>query len=200
MSDFITLACPSCGGSLRITDDVERFACKYCGREHLVRRRVDRGGHAYVDLEPVVAKLTKIDRKMDRHSSELAIQRLRQDRRGLKERIDEWRDEYSAAKADAGQSVRRLSFAITFLVLAGGGALVAFSVASGARGDSPAPCIGLAAGVIAFISVIVLLVQVVRLPGLNGQVRAAKHRLDRLYDQLDEVEAELAHHERVVRR
>jgi predicted RNA-binding Zn-ribbon protein involved in translation (DUF1610 family) len=196
MSDFITLACPSCGGSLRITDDVERFACKYCGREHLVRRRVDRSGHAYVDLEPIVAKLTKIDRKMDRHTAELAIQRLRQDRRGLKGRIDEWRDEYSAAKADAGRAVGRLVFAVIFMALGGVGALIAFNAT---RGDGPAPCIALAGVVIAAISAIVLLVQVVRLPGLNGQVRAAKHRLDRLYDQLDEVEAELAYHERVVR-
>ena len=105
----------------------------------------------------------------------------------------------SAAKAEAGRAVGRLVFAIIFLVLGGVGALVALSAASG-RGDSPAPCIGLAAGVIGFISAIVLLVQVIRLPGLNGQVRAAKNKLDRLYDDLDEVEAELAHHERVVRR
>src|SRR5258706_205176 len=38
MSDFVTLTCPSCGGRLEITKDVERFACAHCGNEHVVRR------------------------------------------------------------------------------------------------------------------------------------------------------------------
>jgi predicted RNA-binding Zn-ribbon protein involved in translation (DUF1610 family) len=36
--DFITLSCPSCGGKLEITKDIERFACAHCGMEHLVKR------------------------------------------------------------------------------------------------------------------------------------------------------------------
>jgi predicted RNA-binding Zn-ribbon protein involved in translation (DUF1610 family) len=33
MPDYITLTCPSCGGKLNITNDMQRFACSYCGKE-----------------------------------------------------------------------------------------------------------------------------------------------------------------------
>jgi DNA-directed RNA polymerase subunit RPC12/RpoP len=49
MADFVTLTCPSCGEKLQITSDLERFACMYCGREHLVKRS---GG--VVSLVPVI--------------------------------------------------------------------------------------------------------------------------------------------------
>lgn len=51
-SDFITLSCPNCGGKLNITTDTERFACQFCGHEHIVRRS---GG--LVALEPVLKNL-----------------------------------------------------------------------------------------------------------------------------------------------
>ncbi len=54
-TDFITLACPSCGGKLSITSNMERFACGFCGNEHIVRRV---GGT--VSLEPVMDKLNQI--------------------------------------------------------------------------------------------------------------------------------------------
>ena len=38
MADFVTLSCPSCGGKLEVTRDIERFACAHCGREHIVKR------------------------------------------------------------------------------------------------------------------------------------------------------------------
>lgn len=37
MPDFVTLSCPTCGGQLQITKDIERFACGHCGNEHIVR-------------------------------------------------------------------------------------------------------------------------------------------------------------------
>src|ERR1039457_5902622 len=40
MSDhFINLTCANCGGKLEVYDDMERFACGYCGSEMLVQRR-----------------------------------------------------------------------------------------------------------------------------------------------------------------
>ena len=71
-ADFITLACPSCGGQLAITGDVERFACAHCGREHLVRRN---GG--VVSLSPLVERLQKVQTGVDRAASELAIARIK---------------------------------------------------------------------------------------------------------------------------
>jgi uncharacterized protein (DUF983 family) len=74
MSDFVTLTCPSCGGKLQITNDIERFACAHCGREHIVKRS---GG--VVALTPVVDALKKVEAGVDRTASELAIARLEQE-------------------------------------------------------------------------------------------------------------------------
>lgn len=71
MPDFISLTCPTCGGKLQITNNIERFACGYCGNEHLVRRS---GG--MVTIEPVIEGLKKIQEGTDKTASELAIQRL----------------------------------------------------------------------------------------------------------------------------
>ena len=74
MPDFVTLTCPSCGGRLQITNDIERFACAHCGREHIVKRS---GG--IVSLAPVVDALKKVEAGVDRTASELAIARLEQE-------------------------------------------------------------------------------------------------------------------------
>ncbi len=37
MKDFITLTCPSCGGKLHFTHDIDHFTCEYCGSEHIVK-------------------------------------------------------------------------------------------------------------------------------------------------------------------
>jgi hypothetical protein len=70
--DFITLSCPSRGGNLQITNDVERFACAHCGSEHIVRR-----GGGIVALAPVIAGLKQVQVGVDKTASELAIKRLR---------------------------------------------------------------------------------------------------------------------------
>lgn len=71
MADFVTLSCPSCGGRLEITQDIERFACAHCGREHIVKRS---GG--IVSLSPVVDALRKVEVGVDKTAAELAIVRL----------------------------------------------------------------------------------------------------------------------------
>jgi len=71
MDNFITLTCPTCGGKLQITDDIERFACGNCGNEHIVKRS---GG--IVSLAPVAESLKNIRVGVDKTASELAIQRL----------------------------------------------------------------------------------------------------------------------------
>ncbi|MFH1486657.1 MAG: hypothetical protein ABIH46_11345 [Chloroflexota bacterium] len=71
MSDFVTLTCPSCGGKLQITDDIDRFACAHCGTEHVVRR-----GGGLVSLAPVVEGIQQVRMGVDKTASELAIHRL----------------------------------------------------------------------------------------------------------------------------
>ena len=51
-ANFITLNCASCGGILEIYDDMERFACGYCGMEILVQRR---GGSAVLKAVSAVS-------------------------------------------------------------------------------------------------------------------------------------------------
>lgn len=43
MSDFITLACPSCGGMLRIDPKNDACLCDYCGTRHILRDKEGRG-------------------------------------------------------------------------------------------------------------------------------------------------------------
>jgi hypothetical protein len=96
-SDFITLSCPNCGGKLQITSDIERFACQYCGHEHLVRR--DAGA---VSLEPVMQMMGQINNSMGmvgtgvhqlsntagRQASEVAIMRLKEEIVAAKVKIE----------------------------------------------------------------------------------------------------------------
>jgi hypothetical protein len=81
MSDFVTLTCPSCGGKLQITNDIDRFACGHCGNEHVVKRS---GG--IVALAPVVEGLAKVQVGVDKTASELAIARLEREIADLRER------------------------------------------------------------------------------------------------------------------
>jgi len=71
-SDFVTLACPSCGGQLGITGDIRRFSCVHCGREHLVRRN-----EGSISLLPVVEGIKKVQSAVDKTASELAIVRIK---------------------------------------------------------------------------------------------------------------------------
>jgi len=39
ITHFVSLNCANCGGALEIYDDMEKFACGYCGHEIAVQRR-----------------------------------------------------------------------------------------------------------------------------------------------------------------
>lgn len=74
MSDYITLTCPSCGGKLHITNDIERFACAHCGTEMLVRR-----GDGIISLLPVIDEVKGVRRAADHTAAELAIARIQKE-------------------------------------------------------------------------------------------------------------------------
>lgn len=82
--NIVTLTCPNCGGKLQISKDLERFACEYCGNEHIVKRS---GG--VVSLAPVMESLAKIETKVDKTASELAVRRLREEIAGLDKKLDD---------------------------------------------------------------------------------------------------------------
>lgn len=71
MTDFVTLTCPSCGGKLQITNDIEQFVCGHCGNEHVVRR-----GGGIIAIAPVIESIKKVQTGTDKTASELAIKRL----------------------------------------------------------------------------------------------------------------------------
>jgi len=105
MPDLVTLSCPSCGGKLNITNDIERFACGHCGREHVVKRA---GG--IVSLSPVVEALKKVEVVVDKTASELAINRLQRE-------IDELRSQRTALIASSPKP--HLNVVFPFLIVAG---------------------------------------------------------------------------------
>ena len=69
--DSITLTCPSCGGKLQVTNDIDRFACAHCGTEQVVRR-----GGGIVSLSPVLDRLAEVEAEVDETVSELAVKQL----------------------------------------------------------------------------------------------------------------------------
>jgi hypothetical protein len=71
MAAFVTLTCPSCGGKLQITPDLDRFACAHCGNEHIVRRS---GG--VISLAPLTQEIRQIRTGVDKTAAELAVARL----------------------------------------------------------------------------------------------------------------------------
>lgn len=75
MTDFITLSCPSCRGKLKITGDINQFACEYCGNEFIVNR-----GENTISLAPIVDSINQVKQGVDRIAIELQIQRLQRER------------------------------------------------------------------------------------------------------------------------
>ena len=83
MPEFVTLTCPSCGGKLEITEDIERFACANCGTEHLVKR-----GGGTILIRPITDGLAKVQTGVDRTAAELAIVRLKKEIPALKDALE----------------------------------------------------------------------------------------------------------------
>lgn len=101
MPDFFTLTCPSCGGRLQIGNDVERFACGYCGGEHVVKR-----GGGIVSLAPVIDEIKKVQTGVDKTASELAIARLTPEIEKIKKmpkQVQELEYNYDRKKYDGGE-------------------------------------------------------------------------------------------------
>jgi hypothetical protein len=74
MAEFVTLTCPSCGGKLQITSDIEQFVCGHCGNEHIVKR-----GGGIIAIAPIIEGIKKVQTGTDKTASELAIKRLKEE-------------------------------------------------------------------------------------------------------------------------
>lgn len=70
MTDFVALKCPACGGRLEVFNDMNAFACGYCGNALTTRCR---GGTISLSLEEAVESVAA---NTDRTAAELAMARL----------------------------------------------------------------------------------------------------------------------------
>jgi len=179
VAEIIKLTCPTCGGKLEITGDIERFACSYCGNEHVVIRR---GG--IVSLKPVVEALGKVEVGTDRTASELAMARLEKEIYFLRQEMGKPDLGYEAINAVGCL----LWLAAAFLL---GSALVAWllSLYAGEESAAAVLCLavpGIIAGAIAW-----------RLGGKRPG-KAWSARQQRLKAQLDAKIAEYEEHRRIV--
>ena len=82
MPDFVLLTCPSCGSELKITDEIDRFACNYCGNELVVKR-----GGGITSLKLVIDSIKDVKKGVDKTASELAIKRLEAEIKDLEDQI-----------------------------------------------------------------------------------------------------------------
>jgi ribosomal protein S27AE len=110
MLEFVTLTCPSCGGELQVTNDIDRFACAYCGTEHLVRR-----GGGIISLDPVLDRLTQVEIGVDQTAAALAIMKLTAEIEDLQAQI---------SKTDPGSQTA--TYAILIVVSLASGLIVLF--------------------------------------------------------------------------
>lgn len=205
MSDFITLTCPNCSGRLQITDDINRFACMYCGVEHVVRR-----GGGIITLQPVVDELKKVNTGIsgvkvgvDRTASELAIQRLQSELNELTRKRQELETVLNSLKPNEKPSVAGLvvlmikSAALWFILLI----LVASTVAA-ATENSLIICISVLV-VPSFFTFFYFRARREEQTGLSQQKRShvnqLLHQLDLVEEETRRAQQELARHRQLVR-
>jgi len=125
MVNKISLTCPSCGGRLSVTPDIDRFACAHCGNEHIVER-----GDGIISLQPVVEGLIDVQHGIDRTASELAIKRLQGEIGALKSK---------RASDEGGWYGSKYGWGCLFIFIAAAPAIFCTGVASIEGGLSPTP-------------------------------------------------------------
>lgn len=106
---FIILTCRSCGGKLEVFEDVDRFACAYCGTEMMVQRR---GGT--VALKMMQEAIHKVQLGTDKTAAELAMGRYQ----------GEVNDLQNSMVEEEKRSSLGCGFGCAVLLVLAGGALV----------------------------------------------------------------------------
>jgi DNA-directed RNA polymerase subunit RPC12/RpoP len=97
VTDFITLTCPTCGGKLQITPEIDRFACAHCGKEHLVKR-----SEGVIAIQPLADSLTGLQRATARAAAELGLRRANEELAGIEAR----HSSASRAQVEARQALK----------------------------------------------------------------------------------------------
>ena len=124
---FIPLNCLNCGGQLDVYDDMERFACGFCGTGMIVQRR---GGT--VSLKSVEEAIHKVQIGTDKTAAELALVRLNEELKKL---------------TDDERLVANSTSALSLMVIAWTGFCVGIMVPIEGSGSSGSLLFGLSATV-----------------------------------------------------
>lgn len=194
-SDFITLTCPTCGGKLEITPDVERFACKFCGNEHYVQRN-----SGSISLAPMVESLKRVEGKFDqvlsgsdRAVAEKTIQRLKDEMPAFERSVAQKQSELknNSRKPKNVLPTILISIPIPALLFLAGGCV--FGII-----DDPSAGVGV---IILWISVILISLGLIVLcvKGIGKIWRrkypyseAQQQRIDKIQEELDKAQVELS--------
>lgn len=177
MADFVSLSCPSCGAKLQISKDLDRFACSYCGNEHIVKRD---GG--VISLSPVMEQLKGVRTGVDKTASELAIRRLRQEIDGLKSKRDAIKGEGCLSMVFSGGGLMTLGIT-GFLIAVMFGSFVTYIESSTALGF-----------VVVFAVIVIVIAGVI---DFNSGKEASEQR-DVIQKVISKKQAELENHEKIV--
>jgi hypothetical protein len=190
MNDWITLACPACGGNLRITAEMDQFECQYCGREHIVKRVGNR-----VRLEPLLIRLGRIEGGVDRSAAELALRRLNEEIRSVKAKLGRCKNDLAEAR---DRRHDKLKFLIASMLAGGLIATVGCALAFGS--DRTLQSVGL--GVLGFSALFLLpiLIGYFQLSSATRKVQALTEKVDDYWEQLQELEEKHSSHTQVVER
>lgn len=168
MIDTFSLTCPSCGGKLQVSKDLDRFACGYCGNELIVRRS---GG--VVSIAPVIDSLKEVKVGVDKTASELAIVRLKNEIQNLAQQRDEILEKYP--------SKTKMNILVPFTFLVGLAAIVSSAIEIGA--------------VILVLGIVLLYLASI---SDRGRTRLLKKEISPVLNALDEKKAALAKHQQLV--
>ena len=174
---LLKLTCANCSAPLEVGDDLERFACAYCGTTQIVERS---GG--VVALRKVESAIHAVQRGTDRTAAELAIPRLQRELTEAKAAKREVLAAFEERLVRAKSGRRKLTW-IVFLALFFTGPTLAISV------GSSYPVFGNILTVLIFLCIIVVPIFVyrkIKLPRDTRKEDTAKHDalIARLEDQL----------------
>jgi ribosomal protein S27E len=119
IAHFISLNCPGCGGALEVYDDMERFACGYCGTKIEVQRR---GGTAV--LKAASAASTEEHIRADKTAD---LVRLKEEAQGLSKRREVILND-KIKRQKWGYLIGAALLLVGFLVVRFGGLVMGLSV------------------------------------------------------------------------
>jgi len=195
MPEFSTLSCPSCGAKLQIGNNIDRFACSYCGNEHIVERT---GG--IVTLSPVVEEIKHIHICVDKTASELALKRLTQESEDLKQRLDYEIRKYNEANKNKGCHYGFLLLIfVTLVILCSMASVLHVGDPTASTPDirSIQERVGTIGGLVIFLLIIGFFYT--RTLVTNKQNRDLEERIRPYRDSLTRNQREIEHHKKIVK-